>query len=87
MLFLTEPLGSLCSGFITEQIGRKRSMIFAAIPSIFAWTIFYYAQSSEAVFLAGVLYGFGTGLLGAPILTFCVEITYVCNPRLFLTVP
>lgn len=75
MLFLSEPLGSLFSGWITEQIGRKRSLYLAAIPSIASWTIFYLAQSTELIFVAGVMYGFSAGLLGAPIYTYCGEVT------------
>lgn len=75
LIFLTEPLGSIFSGFITEQIGRKRSMLLASVPPILAWAIFYFAYSTVHLFVAGVLLGLGTGLLGAPIYTYCGEIT------------
>lgn len=75
-MYLTEPLGSLFSGWITEQIGRKSSVYLAAIPSITAWLIFYFAQNTELMLLAAVLYGFSVGLLGAPLLTYIAEITY-----------
>lgn len=75
MLFLNEPLGSLLSGWITEQIGRKNSTFLASIPLIIAWTMFYFAENTLNIFVAGVLYGFGTGLLGAPILTYIGEVT------------
>lgn len=74
-MFLTEPLGSIFSGWITEQIGRRGSMFLASVPSITSWAILYFAQSSELVFVAAVLYGFGAGLLGAPIYTYCGEVT------------
>lgn len=74
-MFLTEPLGSVFSGWITEQIGRKRSMFVASIPVIIAWTMLYLAQSTELIFVASVFNGFGAGLLGAPIYTYCGEVT------------
>lgn len=74
-MFLTEPLGSLISGWITEQIGRKRCMMLAAFPSMIAWITLYFSQSSELMFVASVFYGFSAGLLGAPIYTYCAEVT------------
>lgn len=50
MVFITEPLDILLSGRITEQIGRRRSLLMAAIPAIASWTMFYFAQSTELLF-------------------------------------
>lgn len=75
IIFLTEPLGSIFSGWVTEQIGRKRSMFLAVVPPLTAWTIMYFAQSTVPVFIASILLGFGAGLQGAPIYTYCGEIT------------
>lgn len=74
MLFLTEPLGSVCSGWINEQIGRKRAILLACIPHMTAWLLLYTAQSIEQVFDAGILLGFGAGLL-VPVNTYVGEIS------------
>lgn len=74
LLFLTEPLGSVCSGWINEQIGRKRAILLACVPHTAAWMLLHTAQSAEQVFAAGILLGFGAGLL-VPVVTFVGEIS------------
>lgn len=62
------------SGWVAELIGRKRAMIVVNIPHIVAWTMLYYADSSEMVFMAAILLGLGIGFMEAPVVTYVGEI-------------
>lgn len=74
LAFMTQPIGSVISGWITEQIGRKRAMMLVNIPHIIAWAMLYFAQSNTVLFVAGVLLGLGVGLMESPIMTYVGEI-------------
>lgn len=74
-MYLAQPLGSTMSGWLSGTIGRKKSMMLANIPHIFAWIMLFFATSISQVFLASILLGLGVGLMEAPTLTYVGEIT------------
>lgn len=76
MVYLTQPIGAIASGWITEAIGRKKAMLLVNVPHIVAWSMFYYASSLTEMFVAGVLLGLGIGLMESPILTYVGEISH-----------
>lgn len=76
LAFMTQPIGSVVSGWITEQIGRKRAMLIVNIPHITAWAMLYWATSVWELFVAGVLLGLGVGLMESPIMTYVGEISH-----------
>lgn len=76
IVFLTQPIGSIVSGWITEQIGRKRAMMIVNAPHIVAWAMLYVAQSTTELFVASVLLGLGVGFMESPILTYVGEISH-----------
>lgn len=73
---MTQPIGAIASGWITEAIGRKKAMLLVNIPHIIAWTMLYFTTSVYEIFIAGVLLGLGMGLMEAPILTYVGEISH-----------
>lgn len=73
--YISQPIGSALSGWMSEPIGRRKAMMLVNIPHIIAWTMLYFAQSSVEVFLAAVLLGLGVGFMEAPIITYVGEIT------------
>lgn len=77
LAFMTQPIGSVISGWITEQIGRKRAMLIVNVPHIIGWAMLYYAQNNTVLFIAGVLMGLGVGLMESPIMTYVGEIRSV----------
>lgn len=77
LVFLTQPIGSVISGWVTEQIGRKRAMLVCNIPHIIAWALLAWAGSVTELFVAGALLGLGIGLMEAPILTYVGEISHI----------
>lgn len=76
LAFMTQPIGSIVSGWITEQIGRKRAMLVVNVPHIIGWAMLYYAQTNTVLFVAGVLMGLGVGLMESPIMTYVGEISH-----------
>lgn len=61
--------------YITEKLGRKKSMILVNIPHIVAWLMMYFASTLEEINIAGVLLGLGIGFMEAPVITYIGEIT------------
>lgn len=72
--YIFKPMGSIASGWITEPIGRKKSMFFVNTPHLVAWTLLYYSSTFPEVMFATVLLGIGVGLMEAPIITYVGEI-------------
>ncbi|XP_055686788.1 facilitated trehalose transporter Tret1-like [Lutzomyia longipalpis] len=73
--FICQPVGSVLSGWVTEPLGRKLSMILVNIPHIIAWIMLYYANSLPELYTAAVLLGLGVGFMEAPIITYVGEIS------------
>lgn len=69
-----QPIGSVCSGWMTDRIGRKRAMYLVNAPHIIAWIILYFSTTLTEVYVASVLLGFGTGLTESPLITYIGEI-------------
>lgn len=76
VVFLTQPLGAIASGWVTEAIGRKRAMMLVTVPHLIAWLMFFFAGTVSEMFVAGVLLGLGVGLMESPILTYVGEISH-----------
>lgn len=72
--FICQPLGSVMSGVVLEQLGRKRTMMLVNIPHIVAWIMLYNATSLKMMFTADILLGLGVGFMEAPVLTYVGEI-------------
>lgn len=72
--FVWQPIGSVLSGWLTEPLGRKKSMILVNIPHIIAWFLIYNATTPVELFVAASLLGLGIGLMEAPVLTYVGEI-------------
>ncbi|XP_066251365.1 facilitated trehalose transporter Tret1-like [Euwallacea similis] len=72
---LCVPLGCLLSGFLTQPIGRRRSMQLVNLPFVGAWLLFHFAKYPWHVFLASCITGVSGGLLEAPTLTYLAEVT------------
>lgn len=64
---LCVPLGCLLSGYLTQPLGRRRSMQLVNLPFMAAWMLFHYANQPWHVFLALALTGVSGGLLEAPV--------------------
>lgn len=68
MAYICQPIGSVLSGVVLEQLGRKRGMMIVNIPHIIAWIMMYYAKDLQTLFMADLLLGLGIGFMEAPVL-------------------
>lgn len=72
--YICQPIGSVLSGVVLEQLGRKRAMMIVNVPHIVAWLMLYYATNLKMLFMADILLGLGIGFMEAPVLTYVGEI-------------
>ncbi|KAF5299385.1 hypothetical protein FQR65_LT09426 [Abscondita terminalis] len=69
------PVGCLLSGFLTQPVGRKRSMQIITLPLAASWLIFRFSNKVWHIYLALSVTGLCGGLVEAPVLSYVAEIT------------
>ncbi|KAB0804541.1 hypothetical protein PPYR_01511 [Photinus pyralis] len=74
-LWLALVVGCLGSGFLTEPIGRKRSMQLVTIPYVSSWIGFYFATKIWHLYLILIIMGFFSGVLEGPSITYVSEVS------------
>ncbi|CAA0839556.1 Sugar transporter ERD6-like 6 [Striga hermonthica] len=67
-------VGAIASGQIAEYVGRKGSLIIAAIPNIIGWLAISFAKSSSFLFMGRLLEGFGVGIISYTVPVYIAEI-------------
>ncbi|XP_075210274.1 uncharacterized protein LOC142317603 [Lycorma delicatula] len=75
IIFISQPLGSVVSGFLQDMFGRKRCMMMVNIPQLIAWIIMYYSTNVIYLYTAAILLGLSLGFMEAPVLSYVGEIT------------
>lgn len=73
---MTQPIASLASGWFTDTLGRRRTMILVNVPHIAAWLLMYMATTTIEIYAAGVLLGIGVGLMETSVITYVGEISH-----------
>ncbi|KAK5646899.1 hypothetical protein RI129_005363 [Pyrocoelia pectoralis] len=68
-------VGCTGSGFVTQPIGRKRSMQFVTIPYVFCWVAYYFSTKIWHLYLVLMAMGLFSGLVEGPFNTYVSEIT------------
>ncbi|XP_033349895.1 facilitated trehalose transporter Tret1-2 homolog isoform X1 [Bombus vosnesenskii] len=63
---LATPVGSLVSGPLLDEIGRRGSLQFAAVPLFVGWFVIGFAKNISCLLIGRVVLGFGVGLMGVP---------------------
>ncbi|KAI7733207.1 hypothetical protein M8C21_006171 [Ambrosia artemisiifolia] len=56
-------VGAIASGQIAEYIGRKGSLMIAAIPNIIGWLCISFATDTSFLYMGRLLEGFGVGII------------------------
>ncbi|XP_046672092.1 facilitated trehalose transporter Tret1-2 homolog isoform X2 [Homalodisca vitripennis] len=79
IIFGVQPLGSVLSGYLSEVLGRKRSMMLVAVPQLIGWLLMYFSQDLLMIYISGFMMGFSIGFMEAPSLSYVGEI---CQPHL-----
>ncbi|OMO56923.1 Sugar/inositol transporter [Corchorus capsularis] len=67
-------VGAIASGQIAEYIGRKGSLMIAAIPNIIGWLAISFAKDSAFLFMGRLLEGFGVGIISYVVPVYIAEI-------------
>ncbi|KAJ4701945.1 Sugar transporter ERD6-like 6 [Melia azedarach] len=67
-------VGAIASGQIAEYIGRKGSLMIAAIPNIIGWLAISFARDSSFLYMGRLLEGFGVGIISYTVPVYIAEI-------------
>ncbi|GMI67284.1 ERD6-like 6 [Hibiscus trionum] len=70
-------VGAIASGQIAEYIGRKGSLLIAAIPNIIGWLAISFANHSSFLFMGRLLEGFGVGIISYTVTSIPVLLSLV----------
>ncbi|XP_062155580.1 sugar transporter ERD6-like 4 [Alnus glutinosa] len=68
-------VGAIASGQIAEYIGRKGSLMIAAIPNIIGWLAISFATDSSFLYMGRLLEGFGVGIISYTVPVYIAEIS------------
>ncbi|CAN6539370.1 unnamed protein product [Malus baccata var. baccata] len=67
-------VGAIASGQISEYIGRKGSLMIAAIPNVIGWLAISFARDSSFLYMGRLLEGFGVGIISYTVPVYIAEI-------------
>ncbi|KVH92353.1 General substrate transporter [Cynara cardunculus var. scolymus] len=67
-------VGAIASGQIAEYIGRKGSLMIAAIPNILGWLAISFARDCSFLYMGRLLEGFGVGVISYTVPVYIAEI-------------
>lgn len=67
-------VGAIASGQIAEYIGRKGSLMIAAIPNILGWLSISFAKDESFLYLGRLMEGFGVGIISYVVPVYIAEI-------------
>ena len=69
------PCGCVLSAYLTEILGRKRTLVVTELPAIVGWVMIATAPSIEWIYIGRVLTGVSSGMIGAPSRVYTAEVT------------
>lgn len=75
IVFISQPIGSIASGFLQDIFGRKVCMMAINVPQFVAWIIIYKATSVGMLYTAVAMMGLSVGFMEAPVLSYIGEVT------------
>ncbi|XP_010498365.1 PREDICTED: sugar transporter ERD6-like 4 isoform X2 [Camelina sativa] len=67
-------VGAIASGQIAEYVGRKGSLMIAAIPNIIGWLSISVAKDTSFLYMGRLLEGFGVGIISYTVPVYIAEI-------------
>uniref|UniRef100_A0A2P2LFF2 Sugar transporter ERD6-like 6 n=1 Tax=Rhizophora mucronata TaxID=61149 RepID=A0A2P2LFF2_RHIMU len=68
-------VGAITAGQIAEYIGRKGSLMIAAVPNIIGWLAISFAKDSSFLYMGRLLEGFGVGIISYTVPIYIAEIS------------
>ncbi|XP_074308897.1 sugar transporter ERD6-like 6 isoform X2 [Silene latifolia] len=67
-------VGAIASGQISEYIGRKGSLMIAAIPNVIGWLVISVSKDVSFLYMGRLLDGFGVGIISYTVPVYIAEI-------------
>lgn len=74
LIYISQPVGCIISGWLTDLLGRKNAMILVNVPHIGAWLLIHFATGVNEIYTAAVILGLGIGVMETPVVTYIGEI-------------
>ncbi|KAL9229872.1 hypothetical protein vseg_005291 [Gypsophila vaccaria] len=68
-------VGAIASGQISEYIGRKGSLMIAAIPNVIGWLVISFSKDVSFLYMGRLLEGFGVGIISYTVPVYIAEIS------------
>ncbi|KAB5556862.1 hypothetical protein DKX38_007771 [Salix brachista] len=68
-------VGAIISGQLAEYIGRKGSLMVAAVPNIIGWLSISFAKDASFLFMGRLMEGFGVGIISYTVPVYIAEIS------------
>ncbi|EPS62019.1 hypothetical protein M569_12773, partial [Genlisea aurea] len=68
-------VGAILSGHIAEYVGRKGSLMIAAVPNIIGWLVISFAKETSFLYMGRLLEGFGVGIISYTFPIYVAEIS------------
>ncbi|XP_023947081.1 facilitated trehalose transporter Tret1 [Bicyclus anynana] len=69
------PIGCILSGYLMDNIGRRRTLILTEVPLILGWILIAFAQNVPMIYVGRLLVGLGSGMVGAPARVYTCEVS------------
>lgn len=69
------PCGCILAGYLTDLLGRKKTLIALQLPGIIGWLLVGSATSVEWIYVGRFLVGLSSGMVGAPSTVYTAEIS------------
>ncbi|XP_031388514.1 sugar transporter ERD6-like 6 isoform X2 [Punica granatum] len=68
-------VGAIACGQIAEYMGRKGSLMIAAIPNIIGWIFISFARDTAFLYMGRLIEGFGVGIISYTVPVYIAEIS------------
>lgn len=72
---MATPVGCILTGYLMDQIGRRKAILLTQIPVIIGWALIASATNLPMIYCGRMLTGLGSGMIGAPARVYTSEVT------------
>ncbi|XP_046416644.1 facilitated trehalose transporter Tret1-2 homolog isoform X1 [Neodiprion fabricii] len=69
------PIGCFLSGYLSDLLGRKMTLIITQIPTLLGWVLITFATNIDMIYAGRFFVGLGSGMVGAPARVYAAEVT------------